>query len=101
MDVQEFIPQYPVWFLWLLCYSSVIALGLTLLANTYKLKPNFNIFLGLSIRLRAGVVSFAIWVGFFLSVFCVFSLLITNSVAPSLWYIDLFHIKGIIAIFPE
>lgn len=66
MDVQEFISQYPAWFLWLLFYSSVIALGLTLLANTYKLKPNFNIFLGLSIRLRAGVVSFVIWVGFFL-----------------------------------
>lgn len=64
MDVQEFISQYPVWFLWLLFHSSVIALGLTLLANTYKVKPSFNIFLGLNIRLRAGVVSFVIW-GFF------------------------------------
>lgn len=96
MDVQEFISQYPVWFLWLPFYSSVIALGLNLLANTYKLKPNFNIFLGLSIRLRAGVVSFVIWVGFFLSIFWGFFLLISNSVATIP-----FHIKGIIAIFPE
>lgn len=100
MDVQESISQYPACFLWLLFYSSVIALGLALLANTYKLKPSFNIFLGLNIRLRAGVVSFVIWVFFSLH-HLVFFLLISNSVAPRLWYIDLFHIKGITAIFPE
>lgn len=30
-----------------------------------------------------------------------FFLLLSNPVAPSLWDIDLFHIKVIIAIFPE
>lgn len=65
MDVQDFISQDPVWFLCLLFYSSVIALGLTLLANSYKLKPSFNIFLGLSIKPRARVVSFMICMGVF------------------------------------
>lgn len=98
--MQEFISQYPIWFLWLLVYCSMIALRLTLLANTYKLKTNLNIFVGLNVRLRAGVC-FICDLGIFSLHIPEFFPLLSNPVAPSLWDIDLFQIKVIIAIFPE